>query len=212
MMFTVLLTFTVLQATPSAAFDFQPLDLGKVPSGWVSAKTGEGEGSVWKLVEDSSAPGGLALEQQAAGPKPFFNLCILEKSHFQDGELSVRVKARTGKIDQGGGLVWRYQDANNYYVARWNPLELNYRVYHVKDGKRTQLATKEEINLPADQWHTVTIRQEGDEIVCLLNGQEHLRVKDGTFKEAGKVGLWTKADAVTRFADFRQSASRKLQP
>ena len=118
--------------------------LGQVPEGWKTAKTGKGEGSVWKVIADSSAPSksGYVLAQTAESPNAFFNLCIAEKSNFLDGTLSVAFKAVAGKNDQGGGLVWRYQDADNYYVARMNPLEDNFRVYKVI--RRTTNATADE--------------------------------------------------------------------
>jgi hypothetical protein len=104
-----------------------------------------------------------------------------------------------GGVDQGGGLVWRYVDASNYYIARFNPLEDNFRLYKVVDGKRIQLATKEGLRAPAGEWHALAIRMKGDDITCSLNGKRELDAKDGTFAKAGKVGLWTKADAQTYF-------------
>jgi len=108
-----------------------------------------------------------------------------------------------GKVGQGGGIVWRYLDANNYYIARMNPLEDNYRFYKVVDGKRTQLATKEGLKVPVGEWHTLEIECVGNKIECELDGRDILEVEDDTFTKAGKVGLWTKADAVTEFANFR---------
>ena len=128
--------------------------VGELPRDWLAAKTGEGPGSVWKVVEDATAPGGKALAQTSAeGPKRLFNLCVNDKVKFRDLDVSVAFKAVAGKIDQGGGLVWRYKDHNNYYLARMNPLENNYRVYKVVGGKRTQLAT---VDLKAAAgWHTL---------------------------------------------------------
>ena len=114
---------------------------------------------------------------------------------------SGRVQGGRGKEDQGGGIVWRYQDAKNYYVARMNPLEENYRIYKVVAGKRTQMGTKEDLKIPAGQWHVLKIKQVGEQIECSLDGEKYLRVKDDTFTKAGKIGLWTKADAQTSFDD-----------
>jgi hypothetical protein len=112
----------------------------------------------------------------------------------------VAFKAMLGKEDQGGGLVWRYQDVNNYYICRMNPLEDNFRVYKVVDGVRKMLATtKNDVKVPTGQWHTIEARMTADHITCYLDGKKYLDVKDDTFKKAGKVGLWTKADAQTRF-------------
>jgi len=186
---------------PTRTVVFKKEDAGKLPASWTAAKTGQGEGSVWKVLADSTAPskGGHALAQVAEGPKPLFNVCVLNDSTFQDGEVSVAFKAVQGKVDQGGGVVWRYQDADNYYVARMNPLEDNFRLYKVVAGKRAQLATKEEITVKAGAWHTLKIRHVGDRIECFLDDKQVLEGKDDALPKAGKVGLWTKADAVTYF-------------
>ena len=104
--------------------------------------------------------------------------------------------------------MWRYKDANSYYIARMNPLENNYRVYKVVAGKRTQLGSAE-IEAPAGKWHTIRIVQDGNHIQCFLNGKLHLDVKDDTFNDAGKIGLWTKADAVTSFDDLSVAVPAK---
>jgi hypothetical protein len=191
-------------------WDFEDAEVGKLPKGWTAAKTGEGEGSVWKVVEDKTAPKGpKVLAQTAEGPNALFNLCVADDTSFKDVEVTVAFKANKGTKDQGGGIVWRYADANNYYVARFNPLEDNYRLYKVVAGKRIQLATKEELKAPAGEWHTLTIKMIGDQIECHLNGKRQLEAKDDTFPKAGKVGLWTKADAQTTFDEFTVSEASK---
>ena len=102
------------------AFKFSKADLGKVPTGWKAEKTGKGEGSVWKVVADDTAPSksGYVLAQTAESPNAFFNICVAEDTRYKDVELSVSFKAVAGDSDQGGGFVWRYQDANNYYICR----------------------------------------------------------------------------------------------
>jgi Domain of Unknown Function (DUF1080) len=186
-------------------FRFAKDDLGKVPAGWKAEQTGKGEGSVWKVIADPTAPSrsGFALAQTAASPRSMFNLCIAQDTTYLNVELSVAFKAIKGDEDQGGGLVWRYQDANNYYVARMNPLEDNYRLYHVVAGKRTQLAGKEDIKVPAGEWHTLKMKHIGNRIECFLDGKKLIDSVDDTFTKTGKVGLWSKADAQTAFDEFR---------
>jgi hypothetical protein len=181
-------------------FDGEPE--GGLPAGWAAAKTGDGVGSVWKIVATEAADQkGRALAQTSPeGGNAVFNLCVLKDERATDVDLSVRVKAISGVMDRGGGLVWRYRDANNYYVTRWNPLEDNFRVYYVVGGKRTQLATAD-IKLPPDAWHTVRAVQRGNHIQCYLDGNLLLDVMDESIKEPGAVGLWSKADAVTWFDD-----------
>jgi hypothetical protein len=200
----------VLGGALAAADDRQPLfkfckdDVGKLPAGWKADQTGKGEGSVWKVVADDTTPSkaGFVLAQTAESPNAFFNLCVSQDSSFQDGEISVSFKAVKGKNDQGGGLVWRYQDADNYYICRMNPLEDNFRVYKVEGGKRTQFQSAD-VKVPAGEWHTIKVVQKGNQIECSLDGKKYLEAKDDTFPKAGKMGLWTKSDAQTYFDDFK---------
>jgi hypothetical protein len=197
-----LLVQPVVAEVPSKPFldDFEESAVGKLPPGWTVAKTGAGDGSVWKVHENKAAPSGvLVLAQVAAGPNSLFNLCIADQTEFQNLELSVAFNSVSGKVDHGSGVVWRLVDANNYYIARFNPLERNFRLYKVVDGKRIQLATKEGLTAPADQWHTLSARMNAGTIECSLNGKMQLEAKDITFAKAGKIGLWTKVDAHTYF-------------
>ncbi len=198
-----------LAAVGFAASDQYRLDLsnsrvGELPKGWTAEKTGEGPGSVWKVVEDKSAPGGgKALAQTSAeGPRRLFNLCIAEKPRFKDLDLTVAFKSVAGVVDQGGGPIWRCRDANNYYIARMNPLEDNLRIYKVVDGKRSKVASAD-VTLPEGKWYTLRIVARGDRIQCFLDGKQYLDVQDTSFSDSGKIGLWTKADARTYFADLR---------
>jgi hypothetical protein len=186
---------------------FSDKDQGKVPSGWKADHTGKGEGSIWKVVADDTAPSksGYVLAQTAESPNAYFNICVADDTNYKDVELSVSFKAIRGSNDQGGGLVWRYRDADNYYICRMNPLEDNFRVYKVENGKRRQFETKEGLTVKAGEWHKIKVEMEGDHIECYLDGQKLLDVKDDTFKDAGKVGLWSKSDAQTHFDSFEVS-------
>jgi hypothetical protein len=201
------MSFLALLAAPTELFHFTASDVGKLPAGWKAAHTGTGKGSVWKVAADSTAPSmsGLALAQTAASPSRFFNLCVADEPTLKDVALSVAFKAVKGKEDQGGGLVWRYQDADNYYIARMNPLEDNFRVYKVIAGKRIQLETKEGLRVPVGEWHRLSVKHVGDKIECSLDGKKYLEATDKAITSAGQVGLWTKADAQTDFDDLRVS-------
>jgi hypothetical protein len=208
--FLLLVLAAVRADEPKAVkHDFEKVKVGDVPKGWAVAKTGTGDGSAWAAAEDKSAPNGaVVLAQTAESPNAVFNLCVLDDSAFADVEVSVAFKAVKGKIDQGGGVVWRYTDANNYYVARFNPLENNLRVYHVKDGKRTQIESAEKLTAKAGEWHTLKVRMTGEAVACSLNGKVEIEVKDATFAKPGKVGVWTKADAQTHFDDFQAAPAK----
>jgi hypothetical protein len=156
-----------------------------------------GEVGSWAVVASDS---GKALAQSAKNADPVFNIALADDTRARDLDLSVRLKAVAGELDQGGGLVWRARDAKNYYLARYNPLEDNFRVYKVVDGKRTQF---QNADIPHTLgWHTLRVTMEGDHIRCFYDGKPYLDVKDTTFPEGGKVGLWSKSDARSEFDDL----------
>lgn len=187
-------------SAPLAEWNFDKDEAGKPPPGWRVAETkGSGKTGKWTVVADDTAPSRpnvLKLETQADDST--FNLLIAEKTSFADLDLRIRIKAVSGNEDQGGGLIWRAKDENNYYVCRINPLEENFRVYKVVDGKRSQIQS-EKIETKTGQWYEVRAVMSGDHIECFVDGKPYLHAHDDTFKEAGMVGLWTKADASSVF-------------
>ncbi len=190
--------------TKTMQWNFEDAAEGALPQSWSSAQTGDGKGCIWKIVGDTTAPHGTkVLAQTSESPSHMFNLCVADNTSFQDGDFSMAFKAVKGKVDQGGGLLWRYLDANNYYVARVNPLENNFRLFKVVNGKRSQLATKDGLDFPSEKWHTMRVQMTGNQIECSLDGKKYLEARDETFSKAGKVGFWTKADAQTYFTALK---------
>ena len=158
----------------------------------------------WKVVADTDAPSkSNAFAQLAKSSGPTFNIALAADTNYKDLDVSVSMKAVAGNTDQGGGLVWRAKDARNYHVARYNPLEDNYRVYKVQDGRRSELQSADIRKSPG--WHILRITMVGDHIECYYDGRKYLDVKDRTFEAAGRIGLWTKADAQTHFDNLTAS-------
>jgi hypothetical protein len=143
---------------------------------------------------------GRAMTQSAKNGNAVFNITLNQETNAKDLELTVRLKAVAGETDQGGGLVWRAKDAKNYYLARYNPLEDNYRVYKVVNGKRTLIQNADITH--SSGWHTLRITMKGDQIACYYDGKKYLEVQDSTFPGSGKIGLWSKADAQSQFDDL----------
>lgn len=183
-------------ATETANFD--KAEAGKPPSGWTATQTGSGRAQ-WTVVGDSSAPSQPNVLKQSG--QATFPICIKDDTSLKDGFVEVKFKALSGKEDQAGGLVWRAKDPNNYYVARANALENNVTIYHTINGRRTE-AKRTRMTVATNQWHTLRVEFVANHFVVQLNGKEALAWDDETFKEAGKVGVWTKADSVTLFDDF----------
>ncbi len=187
-------------------WDFEDVAPGKLPAGWKVEATGrQNPLATWQVQEDKTAPSGskvLALVKTNHRSGGTFNLCWTNEVSFLNGEIEVAFKAVRGSIDQGGGIMWRVQDRNNYYVARFNPLEDNFRIYYVRDGIRRMIQSAR-IALKPGVWHVMKIVQKGNEYECFLNGSKLLAGRDGHFEKAGGVGLWTKADAVSSFDNYK---------
>jgi uncharacterized membrane protein YkoI len=177
---------------------------GKLPEGWSIRETHPSkQKAVWEVTADPTAhskPNVLSLvkTENTGGT---FNLIVADKTSCKDLDLSVRMKANSGKEDQGGGLIWRAKDENNYYICRNNPLESNFRVYKVVNGRRTQFDSADVTTEPG-KWYTLRATMVGDRITCYLDGKKLLEAKDDTFKDAGMIGFWTKADAASSFDDL----------
>lgn len=192
-------------------FTFENEALGKIPDGWSQYFTGKGKSTSWKVVDDQ---GNKVLAQLSSDqPNYHFNEIVFDGFKTKNVELNVRLKGVQGKEDQGGGFVWRFTDANNYYVVRANPLEDNVVLYKVKNGKRTDLPLigkgktyGVKVAPLGNGWNDLKLTVMNDIFTVYLNGKEIFQVKDKTFTNAGKVGLWTKADAVSYFDDFKIKA------
>ncbi len=210
--------FMFLAATvPALAvqINFDDARPGTLPSGWTVAMTHEGGAPKWEVLPDSTAPSKPhVLAQTSHDPTSGrFPLAIYQQATFKDGEVSVRCKAISGKVDQACGIVFRYRDENNYYIVRANALENNVVLYKVESGKRSSIAprgtppktygVKERV--PSGAWNTLAVSFGDDRFTVTFNGKKLFDVEDSTFQDAGKVGLWTKADSVTHFDDFRFS-------
>jgi hypothetical protein len=192
--------------------DFESFEVGKTPTGFSTALTGKGRPGVWVIQEDSLAPSGKKVLAQtdtdSTGYR--FPVCIYDKVTAKDVRLGVRFKPVSGKVDQAAGIVWRYRDQNNYYIVRANALENNVVLYKVENGRRSSLAPKGTPSntygvkhmVPGGKWNTLEVRAQGNLFTVFFDGKELFQVEDNTFAEAGKTGLWTKADSVTLFDDL----------
>jgi hypothetical protein len=178
--------------------NFDDLKTGGPPLGWVATKTGSGN-EKWEVIADDSAPSKPNVLKQSG--EAAYPVCIKENTSLKDGFVEVKFKAISGKEDQAGGVIWRCKDADNYYVARANALEDNVTIYHTVKGKRTE-KKRAEMKVSSNQWHTLRVDFNGNLFVVLLDAKKALEWSDDTFKESGKVGVWTKADSVTLFDDF----------
>lgn len=207
------------QELPQYKYNFDNNKVGQLPrdwkitetrsGGWFSSASKSGEVANWNITHDSNATAGnnsLDITKINNYTRSVFNIIHTNKIKFNNGQIEVKIRANSGKIDQGGGPIWRYIDNKNYYVARYNPLERNFRVYYVKDGRRIKLQSARNIEIKQHEWFEIKISHVDEHIEAWLNGKKLLDVKDATHKVTGGVGLWTKADALTSFDDFKVTA------
>ena len=194
-----------LIASSGRVINFHNAPLGQTPPGWTVAMTNRGRAPRWEIIRDGSAPTQpYVLAQVSNDPTGGrFPLAILDNPSLRDGDVSVRIKPVAGREDQGGGLVWRYRDANNYYLATANALDKNVALYKVENGRQLSLAPEVKHDIPSNVWSILKVSVRGNRFQVYLDHRRILQGWDDTFAAAGKVGLWTETDSVTYFDDFR---------
>jgi len=183
----------------SVTFNFDADKPGEPPKGFEFARTGQGAEGKWVVRADKDSPNNQLLAQESADSTDYrFPLAVVKEGSYKDVSVSVRAKPVSGKVDQGFGIVWRYKDANNYYITRCNADEDNCTIYHTVAGSRRSFQNKS-IKVAKNTWHTLKVDAVGNHFVVWFDGQKVLDATDDTFKDAGRVGLWTKADSVIYF-------------
>lgn len=196
-----LIAFSVFLMSATAVAQMPGFDsdtVGAVPSEWSCGVTGGGSPR-WAVAADPSAPSPPnVLMQSARGTFPW---CVKSGTAVTDGFAEVKFKSISGREDQAGGLVWRWKDRENYYVARANALENNISLYYTERGSRKTLKY---VDAPVARgtWHTLRVEFAGTRIAVSLDGKRYIEFDDNHIGGPGSVGVWTKADSVTAFDDF----------
>ena len=203
---------TVRAHAQTTVINFDKDKVGESPKGFTTALTGRGKPGVWVVTKDDTAQSkGNVLAQTDSDETGYrFPLCVHDGFTAKDADISVKFKPVSGKKDQAAGIVWRYRDKDNYYIVRANALENNVVLYRVLNGKREDLPLKGEgktygkkVKVPSGQWNTLRVTAQGNLFTVYFNGQQLYQVEDETFKDAGKIGLWTKADSVIHFDELQ---------
>src|SRR5216684_6479904 len=177
---------------------FDKTSTGSIPAALTCGVTGRGSPK-WTIEADSTAPSQPnVLKQSGSGTFPW---CVWKGGSITDGYAEVKFKPLEGREDQAGGLVWRWKDGNNYYVARANALENNVSLYYTEGGRRRTIKYVD-APVPRNAWHTLRAEFKGTRIRVLLDGKAYIELDDSHIAGPGAVGVWTKADSVTAFDDF----------
>jgi hypothetical protein len=194
------------------AVSFESNQTGATPEGWTATLTGSGNPK-WTVESDKTAPSKSKVVKQSG--RATYPLLLKDDASIKDGFIEVKFKAVTGSEDRAAGVVWRAKDAKNYYVARANALEDNFVLYKTVNGTRSPLdivgrkgGYGVSVPVPANIWHSLRIDFKGARFSASFNGKQLFEVEDSTFTEAGKVGLWTKADSVTLFDEVKYGETK----
>jgi hypothetical protein len=194
--------------TDAKSWTFDDAKPGAVPTGIRTVQTGEAsDPATWDVVAEPSAPSppNVFGVTKTVGKNKTFNLALFEGTSWKDLDLSVALRPTSGENNQGGGVVFRAKSENDHYVARWNPVEKNFRVYALVAGARVDIAAAD-LDLDTTKWHVLHCVVQGDAIECFMDDEPVVRATDKTFGEAGMIGLWTKGDAATLFDDLSVAA------
>jgi hypothetical protein len=207
----LLLVFVLFGALVHGAIrkvEFSDDPVGQPPRGFEFGHTAR-VGAPGRWIVQAEGTNKYLVQTDPDSTRSRFPVAVLSDVSATDVDLSVRFRPVSGRVDQAAGLVWRYRDADNYYIVRANALENNVVLYKVESGKRTDLPLKGEgrtygkkAAVPAGQWSTLRVVVTGSLFEVHLNGAKLYEVEDATFSQAGKVGVWTKADSVTQFDDL----------
>lgn len=177
-------------------FDFAKDRPGRLPAGFEEALTGEGLPGTWRVT-----PAGTVVQESADRTSRRFPVLIAAGPPLRDGEVSVRFRALSGEVDQVAGIAFRVQDARNYRVVRANALEKNVRFYRFSDGIRSPTLSNADLDVTPRAWHRLRVSFSGPDVECFYDDTLVFRATDDGPGREGRVGLWTKADAVTEFDD-----------
>ena len=171
---------------------------GTLPPHWVGTQTGRGTAK-WSIEKADDAPSKPNVLKQSG--EATFPVCIKEDTQLKDGFVEVKFKPVAGKEDRAGGVIWRCKDGNNYYIARANALEDNVTIYHTIGGRRVAFKSAN-TKVASGVWHTLRVDFRGSHFTVIYDGTKLIEADDTSFADAGKIGVWTKADSVTLFDDF----------
>jgi hypothetical protein len=208
------LALAMVSAAEEIKFDFGDCAAGSTPTNFVSALAGAGQPGDWRIVMDAVPPLLAPLTDKALdiSKRPVlaqisrsptderFPLFIYDRETFMDFKFSTRFKMVAGVVEQMAGIVFRYQNTSNFYVLRASALGHNVRFYEVVNGIRSE-PLGPSLDLTNSTWHTLAVECQGNQITCWFDDRLLLPPLHNSSFNEGKVGFWTKSDAVSYFCD-----------
>jgi hypothetical protein len=200
-LFAALLAALLSGEPQQSKWDFEKDAIGEKPAGFSCGATRKAPPGKWQVVEDEGER--VLAQTDQTREKWRYALAVVDDTSLKDVKLSVRVKAIKGDLDQGGGLVWRYRDPENYLVARLDVADRDVRLFRVADGNTTPFGIKQDVDLKPGQWYTLRVDHKGCDIKVYLDEDIMIMKHEKHFERSGKIGLWTKSDSVMHFDDLK---------
>jgi hypothetical protein len=211
----VLLAWTASGA--ERVFNFGEYPFDKTPSNFISAVTGRGAPGEWKVMldeapslmpaRDTNAPSmtqhAVLAQLERFAVDQHFPVLVYNDDKFGDFTFNTRFKIVAGGLGQMGGVVFRYQDPQNYYVLVASVLDKHFWFFKIVNGVRSERLIGPAIEISKNEWHEISVKCEGNHIDCLFDGKQIIpMITDDSFS-SGKVGFWTKSDSVVYFTDAK---------
>lgn len=190
-------------AQSAITWNFDAATTGSPPTGFSFGRTGSGRPGRWvvRAVPDAPSRPSVLAQEDNDGTDYRFPIAVEDSVSFKDLSLSVHCKPVEGRVDRACGIVWRYHDENNYYLARANALENNVTFYYVDNGRRSEVKGWNG-RVSAGVWHELRADMHGDHVEIYFDGAKVIDAHDSRFLTPGRVGVWTKADSYTLFDDL----------
>jgi hypothetical protein len=193
--------------------NFDSAKLGETPADWTSGLTAHGAPPRWIVLRDPNAPSQpyVLAQDSKAGPKFRFPLCLFDKVTCLDGDVSVKLKIISGRDGQDAGVVFRAADPNNYCLVRASARDHNIALYRVTDShfepvpvKGARAGTVGVLHaIKIGDWNLLRVTYKGNLTTVYFNHRKVFEAVDSTPQTSGRSGVWTKADTVAYFDDFR---------
>lgn len=127
---------------------------------------------------------------------------------FSDGEIQVDFRLVGGASDQFASILFGLNADGDHYAYRYNTKDGDTALWKVVSGQRERIHHGGvHLEVPLGEWRTLKMRARGPEITGWVNDTQTLQF---TLPAAvsGKVGLWSKADSVTDYRNYRVTPAR----
>lgn len=192
-------------------YNFDSDKPGEVPKGFTPWMTGTGGPVKWMTAIARDAPSGTQMLAQLSSEKIRKRYLHVTRDDITAADVDVSVKFRTirGDMSATAGIVFRHSDRNNYYVVRASSNDKNVVAYKTVNGRRINIGVNGNTatygvhaRIQHRAWNTLRVTTKGNLFTVYLNDKKVLETEDDTFTAPGRVGVWTKSDAVSEFDDL----------